>query len=257
MKKILIFLALFLPVLINAQDVNMDKSQWKASYTGLSTDLVNGATSLSKVFLVNKYEDMYYVTVQADIDTSDSQATTGNVTVTLAGSYDGTNYTTIASAVTYGCTVDTILTIHNKSYTETVASTIAQHTETIAAHNEIRRGTLTNGAYTSLGTGTLTTASYLGVYDTASANADTITFGTQTMTRADTLTHSAQTVTCTDTVAVGAQTNTVAAQTITTTNTLTQPGCDYDYIRLTLLGTAAGVHVELQAIEIKLTKVPR
>lgn len=199
--------------MLNAQadpTIRMGRNEYKYQYTGGATDLVDGAVSLSKVFAVSK-DDMYFVTVQVDIDTSDSQATIGNLTVTLAGSYDNSNYTTISSAVTYGCTVDTVFSISNKSYTQTEAASIAQHTITTAAATD-----------------------YVNwVYDTV---------GTRIQGE--------------DTITVAQRVGTVAAQTITSTVTKTQPGCDYDYVRLTMTGTAAGVHVELQAIEIKITKVP-
>lgn len=230
MKKLIIFLAILFPFMLNGQDIELSKNQYKYSYTGEATDLVDGAISLSKVFAVNK-SDMYFVSTSIDVDTSDLVACSGDVTITLAGSYNNADYTTLGTVVTWGTTVDTIVNINNKTFTETVTSTVAQHIETTAAHEQIARGTITTGAYYII------------------SESDSILIS-------DSLLVADQVATRTDTMAIGAQTNTIAAQTITSTVTKTQPGCDYDYIRLTLLGGAAGVHVELQAIEIKITKVP-
>ena len=132
--------------------------------------------------------------------------------------------------MTWGTTADTVFIISNVSFTETVATTIAQHTETIAAHDETARGTIINAAH------------YIISESDSILISDSLLVGAQTFTR-------------TDTIGVAAQVNTVAAQTITSTVTKTQPGVNYDYIRVTMTGTKVDANIELQAIEIRLDKV--
>jgi hypothetical protein len=243
MKKIFLFLAL-IPFLANAQrgDVKLAAMQYKYSYVGTSTDVVDAAENLDKVFFINK-SDMYFVTIQIDADTNTGCA--GNVSFTVAGSYDYTNYTTIGTAVTWGTTADTVFTISNKTLTITDATTIAAHTEIAKGTVTAAQHTIVTAAATDYVNGTLRG------YDTLYVNE-----GISDFVKDDTITVSQKTATVGAVASTRADTITVAAQTITSTLTQTQPGCDYDYIRVRVTGATASADIDLAGIEIKITKVP-
>lgn len=170
-------------------------------------DTLAGATAVYIVLEVTKpqgqsYNYDHYIYL-------DSLGDGTNVTVTLQGSYDNSNWHTIGSAQTWTCDVDdTTLHFTNLSSVETVSSTIAQHTITFAADTVYKYGwnaavdTIYNGA---------------GIFD----------YG--------------------DTTYNAERVATIAAQTITTT--VTDGSIAYTYQRFYLLGGGATAGTDIDKIE--------
>lgn len=215
--KRFIFLISLLVATIAIQAQDFTLRGTEATYTGKATDLVAGATSLAKVCEISK-DFLYYYNIIVDIDTTAGGGSNA-VSCILAGSDDNTNYYTITD-VTFGATADTIIQYTNigTRFTETIGAV------TIASHDEVHKGTTGIAAYTI-------TASDSILYD-------------------DTLNVAAQTYTYTDTVTVAAQTLSSAG------NTIVEGGKMWKYLRVTLTGDGASAAVELQAIRVKVVKIP-
>lgn len=196
-------------ILSFGQDDLLTGKQWiKIVNDPLGSDTVGGTTAATYSINIGKPEGTEYYYDHAIF--LDSLGDGTNVTVTLQGSYDNSEWVNIGSSQTWTCDVDdTILYFKNTAPSESVASTIASHTE-------IHSGTASNGAYSWL-----------------AGDADTIFYD-------DTVTISAQTVTYTDTI-------TVAAQTIT--NTVTKATViGYPYQRFYLLGAGANAGTDITKI---------
>lgn len=234
MRLLFISLLVFAAFTVSAQ-IRLKEGQTSAHYTGLASDTVSGTNSLSKTIYINK-DYWYNYNITVDIDTL-LDASDASISCVLAGSDDNTNYTTITD-VTYGVSADTIIYYSN--------TTVATEAQTIAQH------TITTTAYTILDTVTAFT-----ILDTLSAfNVTTI----DSLLYDDTLHYAAQ-YTESNVPAqytesnVPAITNTVAAQTIT--NTVTAGGKMWNWLKLTLTGDGATAYVELQAIRVKIARVPK
>lgn len=212
----IICLLLFVAFSVNSQDIVLKRGMTSVHYVGKSTDVIDAAENLDKVILIDK-DYWYNYNITVDIDTN-TDATDQTVSCILAGSDDNVNYTTITD-VTFGVTQDTII-YYSNAVVATEAQSIAQHTRTTAAHVILD----TTTAYDIWAMDSI-------IYD------DTLHVPAISLERN-----------------VPAQTQTVAAQTIT--NTITAGGKMWHYLRVRLTGDAAASAVELQAIRVKIARVP-
>jgi len=106
-------------------------------YTGVAGDTIVGSGTADAVFFIGKDVTRYTLAYMVDIDTN-SGGTGDPMTIQPQGSYDGTTYTNIGSAITYYASVDTAFNANaSNTYTEVNAS----HTETLAAATGYVNGT--------------------------------------------------------------------------------------------------------------------
>lgn len=223
MRKLWILALLCLVIGVNAQDRNVGDKNNYALYTGLAGDTINTSSTVTVDFYIELAKKSHYtLSYMCDVDTLNGGGG-DDFTIQPQGSYDGTTFTSIGSALTCGATADTAF---NKTINSTFTVT---ESGTIAAYDIPYIGTHTIASYT---------APHSGSSDFGS---DSVTVFT------DTTTYSAQTITRTDTAEM-------PAQTWTNTNTVNIPGYDYNWIRILFTGGGAS-RAEVELVAIKVTPI--
>lgn len=132
----IIIIALIILGITNAIGADYDKDMKKgvdyAEYTGLATDTINTSTTVDAVFWVRNGMSRYTIGYTISIDTLLGGGGDA-ITFQPQGSYDGTAYSNIGSAVTWAAaaSVDTNITLN--TYTKVNAS----HTETMSGNSVV------------------------------------------------------------------------------------------------------------------------
>lgn len=172
------FIGLLLGLLLIASsyaavDVTVPKRVNRATYTGIATDTINGATTADAIFYIEyaaegKYQLSFYISGDT------LNGCSGNVTIQAQGSYDDGTYTNIGSSVTWTTTADYDGNTTQNTYSTLASGTLtnAQHTRTTAAFNVTQDTTGMSGYFA----------------DTIAYPAQTQTVAAQTYTDARTIT---------------------------------------------------------------------
>lgn len=143
MKRIVLFLGLVAFAIGMFSQATYDvivRSNNYGYFTGSTTDLIQNAGTADAVFYLPSVGSWYTLSYMLDIDTL-SGGGNDAMTIQPQGSYDGTTYTNIGSAITYAATADTAFNVR----VHTTVSIADAGTNTTAAFNVIADTTgLTN-----------------------------------------------------------------------------------------------------------------